>query len=249
MTRNTSDSSRDWIRFTLLTIATYLALQTIIVVAHEYAHSITAWLLGYIPSPLTVIWGNPVTIRGWDEGVPYDRLFPSGGNPSEAVTGGIPLLMHTIFVIVGLYFLARPKPTERRPLFYAVYWFVVINLTELVAYLVMRPFAGSGDTGRFNEGLEISPWFLFVAGTVFILIALWVLMGRVMPRLDVVVDGSRTKHWIVVWMTAFIMFLWGSGLRIMSLYPDRQWKWGVVGIFAFFGWVLIDHLRTSSQLA
>jgi hypothetical protein len=133
--------------------------------------------------------------------------------------------------------------------FYALYWFVVINLAELVAYLVMRPFAGSGDTGRFNEGLGISPWFLFVAGTVFILIALWVLMDRVMPRLDVVVGGSRTKHWIVVWMTAFIMFLWGSGLRIMSLYPDRQWRWGVVGIFAFFGWVLIDHLRTSSQLA
>jgi hypothetical protein len=55
MTRNTGDSSRDWISFTLLTIATYLALQTIIVVVHEYAHSITAWLLGYIPSPLTVI--------------------------------------------------------------------------------------------------------------------------------------------------------------------------------------------------
>ena len=83
--------------------ATYFALQTIIVVAHEYAHSITAWLIGDIPSPLTVTWGNPVMIRGWDEGVPYDRPFPSGGNPSEAVIGGMPLLMHTISVIGGLY--------------------------------------------------------------------------------------------------------------------------------------------------
>ncbi len=55
-----------------------------------------------MPSPLTVIWGNPVIITGWDEGVSYDRLFPSRGNPSEAVIGGIPLFMHTIFVIVGL---------------------------------------------------------------------------------------------------------------------------------------------------
>lgn len=244
MIRNASDSSQNWIRFSLLTIAMYFALQAVIILAHEYAHSTSAWLLGYTPTPLTVIWGNLVTTRGWDEGVPYNQLFPSGNNPAEAVIGGIPLLMHVVFVVGGLYFLQRPKSTQRRPLFYAVYWFVVINLAELVAYLVMRPFAGSGDTGRFNEGLGLSPWFLFVAGTVFIVIALRVLLGRVMPRLDVVASGSRIKHWIVVWMTAFILFLWGSGLRIMSLYPDRQWRWGVVGIFAFFGWVLIDHLRT-----
>jgi hypothetical protein len=249
MMGNTSDARQHLIRFTLLTIATYLALQSIIVVAHEYAHSTSAWLLGYITSPLTVIWGNPVTIRGWDEGVPYDRLFPSGGSPAEAVIGGIPLLMHVVFVVVGLCFLARSKPIARRSLFYTLYWFVVVNLTELVAYFVMRPFAGSGDTGRFNEGLALSPWFLFAAGTVFLVIAVSVFLDRVVPRLDVVAGGSRKKHLIAMWMTAFIMFLWGSGLRIMSLYPDRQWKWGLIGIVAFFGWVLIDHLRTSSRLA
>jgi hypothetical protein len=176
MIRNASDSSRDWIRFSLVTVATYFALQAVIILAHEYAHSTSAWLLGYTPTPLTVVWGNLVTMRGWDEGVPYDQLFPSGGNPAEALIGGIPLLMHAVFVVMCLYLLQRRMTTERRPLFYSLYWFVVINLAELFSYIVMRPFAAGGDTGRFNQGLRLSPWFLLVTGTVFLVIALWILL-------------------------------------------------------------------------
>jgi hypothetical protein len=58
---------------------------------------------------------------------------------------------------------------------------------------------------------------------------------------------SRKKHWIVVCFTAFILFLWGSGLRIMSRYPDRQWKWGLIGVFAFFSWILAGRFRTASR--
>jgi len=46
----------------------------------------------------------------------------------------------------------------------------------------------------------------------------------------------------------FIMFLWGSGLRIMSLYPDPQWKVGLIGVFAFLGWILVDRYQTSRTI-
>ena len=241
------DASWDWISFCFITAATYLALQAFIILVHEYAHSIAAWLLGYTPTPRTVIWGNLVTMRGWDEGVPYDQLFPSGGNPAEALIGGIPFLMHSIFVVLCLYFLQSPATSKRRLIFYALYWFVVINLAELFSYIVMRPFAGGGDTGRFNDGLRLSPLWLLLTGTVCIAIALWILLTRIMPRVDAVARGNRVKHRIVAWFTAFILFLWGSGLRILSLYPDRQWKTGFIGVVAFFGWIFADHLQTSNQ--
>ena len=247
MIEDTKDSTSEWIRFLLVTLAIYFALQSIVVVGHEYAHSTAAWLLGYTPSPLTVTWGNFLTITGWDEGVPYDRLFPSAGHPAEAVIGGIPLFMHTVFVVVGLYLLQRAPSTTHRLWFYTIYLFVVVNLTELVAYLVMRPFAGSGDTGRFNEGLSVSPWFLFVAGTAFIVLALCILLVRVTPKLEMVTGGSKKKLRVIVWFTAFVMFLWGSGLRIMSLYPDRQWKWGMLGVVGFVAWVLANDLSTSGR--
>ena len=245
MTRNSDDSVPDLIRFLLMTVLIYFAFQTIVVIAHEYAHSTAAWLLGYTASPLTVVWGNPITIRGWDEGVPYDQVFRSAGHPAEAVIGGIPLFMHAVFAALGLYLLQRRLPTRRKLIFYAVYLFVVVNLTELVAYLLMRPFAGSGDTGRFNEGLGLSPWPLFVGGTVLLALAFRVLLKEVMPRLDQVWGGSRSKHWIVVCFTGFIMFLWGSGLRIMSLYPDRQWRWGLIGVVGFRAWIQAATVRAS----
>ncbi|WP_263383976.1 hypothetical protein [Granulicella arctica] len=249
MIRNARDASWSWIKFSLATVAIYFALQALIILAHEHAHSTTAWLLGFSRTPFTVIQGNFVTMRGWDEGVPYDQLFPASGNPAEAAIGAMPLLMHVTFVVVSLSLLELPKAGKRKALFYILYWFVVINLAELVAYLLMRPFAGSGDTGRFNQGLAISPWFLFVGGILFLLIACWVLLFRVMPRLDRVVGFSQRLHKTVVWMTAFFMFLWGSGIRILSLYPDRQWKFGLIGLAGFAGWVLVDRLRSSPKPA
>lgn len=224
----------------LLMIFLYFVLQDLITLVHEYAHSTAAWLLGYTPSPFTVVWGNWIVPKGWDEGVPYDQLFPSRGNLAEAVIGGIPLLIHTVFVIVSCYFLLRPFPATRPLLLLMLYLFAVINLAELIAYIVMRPFIPDGDTGRFNAGMAMSPWILFIFGSAFLGVVLWVLARKVAPKLDAFTDGSRLVHWAIVLSTAFILFLWGSGLRMMSLYPDPQWKVGLVGVVAFFGWVLVD---------
>lgn len=248
--KNAKETFPELIRFSLFTVVVYFALQALIVVMHEYAHSSAAWLLGYTRTPFTVVWGNPVTVQGWDEGVPYDQLFPSAGHSAEAVIGGVPLFMHTVFAAFGLYFLQGVLSLRRSFAFYAVYWFVVVNLTELVAYILMRPFAGSGDTGRFNEGFALSPWPLFVVGTVLLLFALGLLLRKVTPKLDQVMGESAKKHWIVVCFTAFVMFLWGSGLRIMSLYPDRQWKWGLVGVVGFLPGFRspLDASRPSRQV-
>jgi hypothetical protein len=228
-------------------VGLYLVVQSVVLVAHEFAHSTTAWLLGYSSTPFTVVWGNPITILGWDEGVPYDQLFASGGRPAEAAIGGMPLLMHTIFISLTLIGLQRGSITRHKLAFYALYWFLVINLTEMVAYIWMRPFIATGDTGRFTQGFSISPWYLFVAGSVLLLWAFSLILVKIMPRLDTIAGGSRAKHSIVVWLTAFITFLWGSGLRIMTLYPDLQWRWGLIGLALAPLWILLDRLRTSTS--
>ena len=245
MMRPTGKSSSALIRFSALMLLLYFAIQTAIVILHEYAHSTAAWMLGYTHTFRTVIWGNPLTITGWDEGVPYDQLFRTAGHPAEAAIGGAPLLMHAIFAASGLFWLQRRLSEQQRPWFLAVYLFVAVNLAELVAYLVMRPWAGSGDTGRFNEGLGISPWPLFVVGNVLLASALLVLLRRGTPKLDQTLGKDRTKFWVVVGFTAFMMFLGGSGLRVMALYPDPQWKWGLVGVPAFFCWLVLARTYAS----
>jgi len=233
---------------TILMILFYFTAQSLIVIAHEYTHSTSAWLFGYTHSPFTVVWGNPITIMGWDEGVPYDQLFHSPGNKAEAVIGGSPLFMHVIFMLAGFFLLERSFKRQHKLVFFASFWFAVVNITELVAYIFMRPFIATGDTGRFNYGMNISPWILFILGAVLITIALCRLARRVGVQLDAFTDGSRFEHRSIMLAAGFIMFLWGSGLRIMSLYPDPQWKVGLIGVFAFLGWILVDRYQTSRTI-
>jgi hypothetical protein len=224
----------------LLLIAAYFAIQSTVAVAHEFAHSGSAWLLGYTRTPLTIVWGNPITITGWDEGVPYDRLFPAPGDPAEAVIGGIPLLMHALLLAGSLFALTRPRICARAIPFFGFYLLAIWNFAELIAYIIMRPFISTGDTGRFNEGLNISPWPLFVVGTALLLLALWLFARRIGPKIDQLTDGSLVEHRAVTWFAGFIMFLWASGIRMLSLYPDPQWKAGLIGFAAFVAWIVID---------
>jgi hypothetical protein len=246
-------NSPTYIRKTLfyvaITIVTYIVLQAATIIAHEFVHSTTAWLLGYMPSPLSIVWGNPVTMRGWDEGVPYDQFFPNPGDPAQAVIGASPLVFHTLVVAVGLFVLQELGMTRRKWLFHTLYWFVVVSLMELISYIVMRPFASGGDTFHFNHGLALSPWVLFVVGTLLVMVALAVLFTRVLPLLcDVMAPGNRLMDWAIVLMTAFILFLWGSGMRAMSTYPDPQWVFGLTGLAAF-GAVLLTGNRYVTRYA
>jgi hypothetical protein len=51
--------------------------------------------------------------------------------------------------------------------------------------------------------------------------------------------GNRLLAWIILVMTAFFLFLWGSGIRVVSaVSPDPQWMFGLLG-FAAFGLVII----------
>lgn len=91
----------------LFLLVASLVIQTFVIIAHGFTHSTTAWLLGYTATPFTIVRDDPITVRGWDEGVPRDRLFPSPGHLAEAAIGGMPPPMHTVLVVVSLLLIAR----------------------------------------------------------------------------------------------------------------------------------------------
>lgn len=46
--------------------------------------------------------------------------------------------------------------------------------------------------------------------------------------------GNRPTEWAILVMTAFLLFLWGSGIRVVTgIYPDPQWLFGLTGFAAF----------------
>lgn len=226
--------------YLVIVLITFAMLQSVVVVMHEFTHSTLAWLLGDMSAPSRIVWGNPLMMTGWDEGVAYSRLFPSGHNPAEAIIGGSPLVVHTLIVTLGILLLQKSWMNERQWLFHVLFWFVIANFMELIAYIVMRPFASGGDTGHFNRGLGLSPWILFICGTLFIMVGLYVIFRVILPRMyDLFAQGNQFTEWMIFLLTSFFLFLWGSGIRVVFyIYPDPQWMFGLIG-FAAFGIVLL----------
>lgn len=237
-----SERIRENLKYTITVAVTFIILQAVVVVMHEFTHSTLAWILGYMKSPLDIVWGNPLMLTGWDEGVHYSKLFTYRNCSAEAIIGGSPLILHTVIVTLGLVLMQGGKMVQRRWLFHVIFWFVIANFMELIAYIVMRAFASGGDVGHFNRGLGISPWILFIAGSSAIVVGLYVLFEKILPRMYAVfARGNRLLEGMIIFITAFLLFVWGSGLRIvLYVYPDPQWMFGLVG-FAAFGLVLVIY--------
>ena len=134
--------------YTVIAVVTYMVIEALTIVVHEFTHSTMAFFLGYMPKPFSIVWGDRITfLWGGTKGCPA-KLFPAAGNPAEAAISGAPLVMHTIIVVAGLLLLRRQWLAERIWLYHVVYWIVVVGLTELItgrysscglSYLVVIP--------------------------------------------------------------------------------------------------------------
>ncbi|MBC8273519.1 MAG: hypothetical protein H8E40_00905, partial [Chloroflexi bacterium] len=178
-----SERIRETLEYMIIVVVTFAILQAVVVVMHEFTHSTVAWILGYMRSPLDIVWGNPLTLTGWDEGAHSSELFASGHLRTAAIIGVSPLVVHTAIVTLGLVLMQRKGMQGRKWLFHTLFWFVIANFMELIAYITMRAFAAHGDVGIFNRGLELSPWIIFIAGSLAIVAGLYILFGEILPRM------------------------------------------------------------------
>lgn len=242
-----SQRMQETLKYLAILIPSFLLLQTLVIIMHEFTHSTVAWLLDDIRSPMDIIWGNPVMMTGWDEGVGYKKLFAQGHNLAAAIIGVSPLIMHSLASSIGILLMLQKWMLHKKWLFHAVFWFTIANLMELIAYILMRGFAANGDTGNFNHGMGISPWFLFIIGSLALAGGLYLLCGKVLPRLYAVfAPGNRMLQWTILAVSAFILFFWGSGIRVMVyLYPDPQWAFGLLAFPAF---ALVIHLFNPAKI-
>ncbi len=222
------------LEYTIIAVVTFIVMQTLVVVMHEFTHSTVAWLLGHMRSPFEIIWGNPLTLKGWDEGVHYRELVRSGHLVTEALIGGSPLVVHTIIVTLAIVLMGKGIPGNRW-LFHCLYWFVIANFMELFAYIVLFSFSAYGDTGHFTHGLGVSPYVLFIVGTTAIIFGLYILFRKIISRMYALfARENRALEWSILILSAFFLFLWGSGLRVaVNIYPDPQWMFGLLGLIAF----------------
>jgi len=225
---------REGIVYAMIAVITYFFFQSAIVIIHEHIHSTTAFLLGRMQDPLAIIWGNPLTLDGWDEGVSYSTLYAAGLGTDAAIIAAMPLVFHAVVVTAGMYILLSPALANNKWSFHLVFWFIIVNLMELIAYMPLHAFAGNGDIGNINHGLGLSPWVLFFPGTILILLFLGILFFRILPRANVIIAcDSRPVRYALLFLAAFFVFDWRSIFRIILLPPlSSGWEIGAIALIA-----------------
>jgi len=143
----------------------------IVVLFHEWGHGTMAWLFGVKSSPFDIRYG------GWflmncDEAVPYDQLLASGHGLQVALIGISGFTVNAILFLLSLYFLSRKRVKDSLCPLATFYWSCVLNLMAMFGYIPLNTFSVQGDVGRFVHGLQLSPWLVFIPGTILIVWAL-----------------------------------------------------------------------------
>ena len=108
---------KETLKYLAIILVSFILLQSFVVVMHEFTHSTVAWILGYMKSPLGIVWGNPLMMTGWDEGVHYSRYFSSSYSIAESIIGASPLAVHTIIIILGLILMQTKGILEKNGFF------------------------------------------------------------------------------------------------------------------------------------
>lgn len=163
----------------LVTVVSIITSYYIAIILHEWGHGTVAWLYGYKEAFFDVDYGGWLLQRV-DENVPYNQILAAKRGVAAALIG---IAGVSVSIVLFLFSLLMMSKIKRSGFLYSFfYWFSVINMIPIIQYLTVQTFSVEGDVGRFTHGLDISPWWVFVPGVIFICFALRQLLGWVVPK-------------------------------------------------------------------
>jgi hypothetical protein len=137
---------------------------------HEYAHSFTAWLLGYKSNPFDLNYGgtsflNLLLFFNIDQNVNNQMIYSLGHPGHVALIAFAGPGMNILLFILSFWLLKNEKVKLRPYLFYFLLFFNLMNLGNIYDYVPIRTFATQGnmvDILDIEQGLNISPWLVYI---------------------------------------------------------------------------------------
>lgn len=216
---------RKSIIFVLVTTLFALVAHAVAYLTHEYAHTLTAWSLGWMAKPFDVDYGaatvsNVILLGDVSDNVSYDPIFASGHGPSAAV-----IALAGPFVGNGLlYFLIYALTTtcwirSRRYVVMFLYWLSLMCAANVWSYVPLRALTTHADIALAAKGLGISTWLLFPFVMAVSAWVTWHFLTRMLAHVyETITAGSLPNGILFIAFTAFWYFSFFSGDAINGSY-------------------------------
>jgi len=208
--------------------------------AHEYAHSFTAWIVHYKANPLALNYGhlslkNILLQADIDENVDYDPIFASGRGwlASLIAVSGV-LIGNGISYIVSrlLYAKAKQKKMYGWSMFF--FWVCVMSVGNFLCYVPIRTFATHADMATTAKGLGASPWLIAIVLGIPFAIALWHFFAKILPDAEAfLLPGALVSQRVFVLLTTYLVFGFFGSVGIHGYGGVAHWL-SVISMYILF---------------
>ena len=223
---------------------------------HEYAHSFTAWALGYKANPLALDYGhlsfhNVAIMSDIDENVDYASIFKAGkGHLVSLVAVAGVLLGNGISYAVsrGLYSVAKKRNRQGLGLF--AFLFCLMNVGNFWCYVPVRTFTTHADMANVEAGLHLSPWWVALILAFPFAVAIWHFFARLLPDARGFLFGDETVPEIILTaVSSFTVFAFFGSAGLHGYGNVSHWM-SVLSACLLFPLVLVlCWPRKAEQMA
>ena len=194
-----------WPTLLLLLLVQLWAAHAVVFFTHEYAHSFTAWLLGWKSNPLDLHYPplSPIIVFlqfGIDQNVNEAPIFASGHGADAALIAAAGAVVGNGLIALPLSRLAYRIAVARHHPGWALfaYWCTVASVGNFFDYVPIRTFTVDGDMGSVERGFGWSPLLLLaIFGLPTFVAMIWLFLS-VLPRTLRQLFPARTSRQVLI---------------------------------------------------
>lgn len=212
--------SRDDVGFAVRTAAAILIAHAVAYFIHEYCHSVTAWMLGYMADPLALDYGgaspaNLLLLLQVSDNVPYAPIEAGGHGLSAAVIALAGPFLGNAALYLALYACRQRTLFLTRTGSMALFWLLMMCAGNVWSYVPIRALADHADIAIAARGLGVPSLLLF---PVLLLPSAWLAVHFFRRACPVLIPRLADHRPVRVGVTAamtttwFFMFFGGVGL-------------------------------------
>lgn len=198
-----------------------------------------AWFGGFKHDPWLLdfgdtSWKNVLLQLKIDENVDYQPIIKGGHQYWVAMIAFAGIGANIVLLAVSLPLLARKQSLSS--LFdHSLYWFCVMNIGHIFAYVPIRTFTYHADMAHIEKALQISPWWLMIVVGIPSFMVIGYFLVNIMPK----------KVWIML-TTLLVIFGYFACAPLLGSYGATSeflmhLSWYTIPL------VLLTFLAQSSQ--
>lgn len=210
--------------FALATTFVVLAAHAVAFFTHEFAHSFTAWALGYMANPFALDYGglnpgNLIFLLDVGDNVQYAPILNGGhGLAVAAIALAGPFVGNALLYVI-LYAVARRSRPREKIAPHIVFWLLAMCAGNVWSYVPIRAITTHADIAIAASGLGIGVWTLLPILLVPSLLVVGHFFAKCCPAfIPAIAGGSTARTALMVALVSMWIFVLFGGVGFFGSY-------------------------------